>query len=359
MNVAQTNGWTQLLTALDTAGKNVALDLSTSWRNPNGDFTTGSNAGTGIALASLHQIESIILPYNASVTSIGNSAFRFLTNLTSVTIGNNVTSIGQFAFVATGLTSIVIPDSVITIDLSAFSQSTALRNVTIGNSVTSIGNNAFDGCTSLTSVTLPNNQNFRIIGNYMFSNTALTSIVIPNSVTTIGNNAFERCTTLTSIVLPNSVTSIGQFAFSGCTGLTSVILPNNPNFTTINLSTFANSGLTSIVIPNSVTSIGNRAFQDCTSLASVTIGSGVTSIGEDTFRNCASLTTVNFEGNTPPTIGGSVFLNTHSTLRILVPATRASVYRAAANFSATDVRNRIHSVGCQLDNPTSGGCICL
>ena len=92
--------------------------------------------------------------------------------------------------------------------------------------VSSIGNSAFNGCTGLTSITIPNSVTF--IGNSAFNGcTGLTSITIPNSVTSIGNSAFSSCTGLTSISIPNSVTSIGNSAFSGCTGLTSITIPNS------------------------------------------------------------------------------------------------------------------------------------
>ena len=82
------------------------------------------------------------------------------------------------------------------------------------------------------------------------------------SVTSIGNNAFEYCSGLTSVTIPNSVTSIGDHAFEGCSGLTSVTIPNS--VTSIGYAAFYGcSGLTSVTIPNSVTSIGNSAFAYC------------------------------------------------------------------------------------------------
>ena len=179
------------------------------------------------------------------VTSIGSSAFRGCTSLTSITIPNSVTSIEVAAFYGcSNLTSITIPDSVTSIGDSAFESCSNLTNITIPKSVTSIGYAAFADCSSLTSIT------------------------IPDSVTSIGDWAFISCSGLTSITIPDSVTSIGNYAFRYC------------------------SSLTSITIPDSVTSIGELAFDDCSSLTSITIPDSVTSIGKDAFQNCRNLTTI-------------------------------------------------------------------
>ena len=89
-------------------------------------------------------------------------------------------------------------------------------------SVTSIGGFAFNNCSSLTSITIPNSVTS--IGSSAFSNcSSLTSVTIPNSVTSIGSSAFSKCSSLTSITIPNSVTSIGIYAFGYCSSLTSVV----------------------------------------------------------------------------------------------------------------------------------------
>ena len=130
-----------------------------------------------------------------------------------------------------------------------------------------IGNDAFNGCSGLTSITIPNSVTSIDYGAF-WNCTGLTSITIPNSVTSIDYNAFRGCTGLTSIVIGNSVTSIGNNAFRDCTGLTS------------------------IVIGNSVTSIGDYAFYKCTGLTSVEIPNSVTSIGDGAFCDCSGLRTV-------------------------------------------------------------------
>ena len=120
---------------------------------------------------------------------------------------------------------------------------------------------------------------------------ALTSVEIPNSVTTIGDSAFSKCTSLTSVEIPNSVTTIEDAAFYGCTSLTSIEIPNS--VTKIDRWTFFGcSSLVSIQIPNSVTEIGESAFSCCWHLTSVEIPNSVTTIGEDAFNSCDSLVSI-------------------------------------------------------------------
>jgi len=133
-----------------------------------------------------------------------------------------VTSIGDHAFGdCTGLTSVVIPNSVMSIGESAFSHCWGLTSIEIPNSVTSIGGGAFWGCSGLTSIEIPNSVTS--IGDHAFYEcSGVTSMEIPNSVTSIGEYAFEGCTGLTSLTIGNNVTSIGDCAFGGCSGLTSL-----------------------------------------------------------------------------------------------------------------------------------------
>ena len=185
-------------------------------------------------------------------------------------------------------------------------------------SVTSIGNYAFDGCSNLQSVTIPNSVTS--IGNSAFKGCSrLQSLTIPKSVTSIGNYAFDGCSNLQSVTIPESVTTIGIHAFSGCSSLQSVTIPNSVT----GIGNYAFSGcssLQSITIPNSVTSIGNNAFQYCHNLQSVTIPNSVTSIGNDAFSYCSNLQSVTINGN--PKIEGSAFWGTPATVTMNLTASK-------------------------------------
>ncbi len=161
--------------------------------------------------------------------------------------GVPVTSIGYEAFkYCYDISSVIIPDSIISISDFAFHGCQSLKSIAIPESVTSIGNGAFCYCDLLESVSIP--DSITIISDNLFRYcSSLTSITIPDSVTSIAFRAFSDCTSLTSIIIPNSVTSIGFYAFEACPSITSIILPD------------------------SVNSIGCAAFANCESLKSVTI----------------------------------------------------------------------------------------
>ena len=170
----------------------------------------------------------------------------------------------QITYCETGAEAVVIPD---TID---------------GKSVASIGNWAFEDCTSLTSITIPDSVT-EIGLCAFFSCSSLTSITIPDSVTSIGESAFEDCTSLKSITIPDSVTSIGDGAFIGCSSLTEIkVASENSNYVSVN-GVLYNKDKTTIIcypagkkgnnykIPDGVTSIDNGAFEGCTSLTAIDV----------------------------------------------------------------------------------------
>ena len=247
-----------------------------------------------------------VLVIDNSIESISYFAFYSCSSLTSITIPNSVKSIDYNAFEGcTSLTSITIPDSVESIDYYAFSNCTSLTSITIPNSVTEIMLGAFSGCTVLESITVADgNAVYHSDGNCLIETNTKTLLagcknsVIPTdgSVTSIYYSAFEGCTNLTSITIPNSVESIGGSAFRYCTNLTSITIPDSVK--SIGESAFSGcTSLESITIPNSVTSIGSSAFEGCESLTSITIPNSVENIGNSAFSGCNNLNKVYYKGN--------------------------------------------------------------
>jgi hypothetical protein len=273
-------------------------------------------------------LTSVTIPN--SVTSIGEYVFAGCSGLTSVTLPDSVTSIEDWAFSnCDGLTSVILPDSVTSIGNYAFAGCSSLTSVIIGNSVTSIGYSAFASCSNLTSIVVDESNTIYSSQDGVLYNKAKTMLIlypggksggftIPDSVTSIGDGAFSGCQGLTSVTIPNSVTSIGDGAFANCDGLTSVVIPDS--VTSIGGLAFQLcDGLTSVTIGNGVTSIDNFAFGYCTGLTSVVIPNSVTSIGVGAFAWCSELTTAYFNGNAP-SMGLNVFYSCSSNFTVCYTA---------------------------------------
>ena len=244
--------------------------------------------------------------------SICSRAFENCTNITSITIPNNVSiasdafegctiekatmSVGAFGIIKnnSNLKEIVITSTDDFWDTNMipeewFRDCVNLTSVTICEGIKRIGNYAFYGCSNLTNVTIP--SSVTDIDNSAFSNcTSLSSITLPESITGIGHFAFYGCTSLSNITIPEGVIGIGQRAFSGCTNLTSITIPSS--VTSLFREAFANcTGLTSVTFAKNskLTNIENNTFENCTNLTNVTIGEGVTSISGDAFSGCSNL----------------------------------------------------------------------
>lgn len=307
------------------------------------DYVTSISSS---AFSGCFSLQSITLPF------IGGSTYSsyplgYIFGSTSYTGG--VATRQKYLYSATSITSNIyyIPSKLQSVTITgsnipfgAFSNCTNITSVTIGNNVTSIASSAFEGCTGLTSVNISdivawcnisfgdaNANPFYYADDLYINGELVTQIVIPDSITSISPYAFSYCTSLTSITVSENVTNIGDYAFSNCTGLDNITIPQN--VTNIGASVFHNcknlksievandndvyksidgnlytydgriliqyaigKTATEFAVSNSVTSIEAYAFAYCSSLVEIMVPDSVDSIGACAFFECSSLETI-------------------------------------------------------------------
>jgi hypothetical protein len=243
------------------------------------------------------------------VTAIAQWAFAAESSeVTSVSIGTNVTSIGRFAFSNCGKLSLVI----------------------IPNSVNSIGTEAFANCSSLIGILVGNgNPNYCDLNGVLFNKNQTTLIQYPgaaagdytppNWVTTIGEAAFGGCGGLTKVSIPEGVSEIGEYAFDGCTSLTEIAVDNgNETYSSIN-GVLTDQRQTTLIkypegktgnynVPKSIRTLGDYAFANNMGLSNVTGAESVTKIGNAAFANCMNLTSISIP-NSVISLGDSALSN--------------------------------------------------
>ena len=284
----------------------------------------------------------------SGVTSIGGYAFRYCSGITSVIF--RCPNVESWFSNFVSIQEVIIDEGVTSIGYGAFSGCRGLTSVSISKSVTNISSNAFENCSSL-----PVSDNIRYADTYAVKaiDKGLTTYTIREGTKWIGGQCFEGCTSLTSVTIPNSVTSIGEYAFDRCTGLTSVTIPNSVTYlsgfsncfsltsvtipesvTSIGIEAFRYcTSLTSITIPNSVTSIDQRAFNGCYGLTSITIPNSVTSIGQNAFFACSNLTSVKVCWSRPLANGAAFDADVKKNAVLYVPKGTAMMYMAAEGWS--------------------------
>ena len=272
--------------------ENVELDGSTAKKVKICSFPTGTTIIDGSFRSS--ELTTVNLP--DSLVTIQDYAF-FDNFISSITIPDNTTSIGDWAFYGNLLETVVIGDGVTTIGESVFANQTNLSSVTLGSSVQNIGQGAFDGC-NIASITLP--DSLLIIGYSAFGRNSLTSVTIPNNVITLGGDNsgyygpfYEN--NISSLTLGSSLQIIGA-------------------------RTFQSNQLTSVVIPDSVTEIGREAFS-YNLLTSVDLGIGVQYIRNSAFAGSGGtptnqITSITIPDSTIEIEGGAFSNNAISSLTL-------------------------------------------
>lgn len=311
--------------------KNTSTNENRVYANTIRNIRIGNNANISddafYACASLSTIT-----ISDSVTSIGEYAFRYCYSIRSITIPNSVTSIESNSFYyCNSLTIVTIPNSVTSIGTYAFNYCYSLSSITLPNSITSIPNYMFDLCYSISNITIP--DSVTSIGEYTFRYCySLSNIVIPNSVTSIGQHVFDECRALGEVTISDSMTSIANSMFYNCSALTDIIITDS--VTSIEPGAFYGCySLANVIIPNSVTNIGQSAFSYCYCFSKITIPDSVTSIGQSAFFYCNGVKEYHIQPIVPPTAGSSIFPSLSSDSIIYVPKGKLNDYKTATNWS--------------------------
>ena len=404
----------------DSTANSCGENLTWSFDEENGVLTisgTGDmydyDAGNSPWAGYESQILSIVI--EEGVASVGNLAFMNCTEATTLTVPDSLTSIGECAFMSTGITEIVLPGCVTSIGLCAFSDCSNLtsftildsedtsaetvfegtyscftncsnlKTVTLGNTVKNIPANMFMECAALTNVTV--SDSLVSIGECAFMYTGIMEIVLPGSVTSIGECAFGSCSDLTSFTILDSKDSSAEtvldYPFARCYNLKTIVLGNTvkniptqmfidcPALTNVNVSdslvsigesAFMYTGITEIVLPGSVTSIGENAFgscsnlerfeikdaentdtetvfeagiscfEECDNLKTVVLGNTVKNIPDEAFLYRTALTNVTLS-NSLVSIGDNAFGSCSSLEEIVIPANVTSIGEGAFAFS--------------------------
>ena len=236
----------------------------------------------------------------APVVGLADYAFYGRKGITTVLLGENITSIGEYAFADTDITDLRIEGGITQLGAHAFDQCHLTYYEKEGLQFLPswedpYGIAVLDGTfvsysqEKLFTHALIKPGTTEIVEKALYEHKELETIAIPATVTSIGKKAFAWCESLSSIILPSSITEIGDDAFYNCYALTSAALPSQLTVIPSSLFCYCRP-LSSITIPSSVTAIGSSAFYACSALKTVAIPSSVTAIGYDAFQGCSSIT---------------------------------------------------------------------
>ena len=228
------------------------------------------------------------------VTAIDDWAFGFCENLTAVTIPEGVMTIGRYAFRnCSNLTTVSVPNSVVEIGRAAFDYCSNLKRIYVGESNTAYSSDQH-------GVLFNQDKTILILAPGGLSE----EYRVPVGVTTIEDIAFAGCSSLTSVVIPDSVTSIGECALNGCEALSAIwVDKNNATYSNDDFGVLFSKDKTSLIkvpnrisgdytIPDGVITIGDYAFNGCGILTGVTIADSVTTIGYEAFGWCEGLSAI-------------------------------------------------------------------
>ncbi len=238
--------------------------------------------GTGIVDENL-VIEGVYR--NKPVTSIDEYAFRGNQTIVSVTIGENITSIGDNAFLnCQNLEKVILPSTLKTMGASCFQSNPSLKEIVIPDGVTELPENGFAYCESLQRIVF--GKNVQTIGSSCFQDcNALTEITIPDSVIRLDESCFAGCKNLKTVHIGANLQKMSNYTFYGCDALENVDFSSAKNLKEIDQNVFSYCrSLKEITLSNSIEKIASQAFTECSALEKITIPESVKEIGENAFQ---------------------------------------------------------------------------
>ena len=280
----------------------------------------------------------------------GDSAGKTV-NIPSDIDGSHIERIGEYAFNGCKMVNITIPETVMMIESFAFNDCSEIQRIVIPNEVYFIDGNPFTGCAKLVNISLdPKHPTLQVTSDgalyskrnkmllcYPCSKTERNFSVMSGTIT-IGKNAFFGCSQLQSINLPSTVTGINDGAFQGCTGLISVTLPES--LLTIGELAFAGcSALKGISIPKQVSRIERSSFFNCVELTNISFPEGLTKIEDMAFSGCRSLQEIHLPASTIG-IGDKAFFGCSSLTDAYIPVSVTEIGESA--FDNCSVRLYMH-----------------
>lgn len=247
---------------------------------------------------------------------LADYAFTNCSNMKTVSLGQNVSSIGKNAFSrCSSIETIDIPDNVTVLNEFTFESCTSLKSITIKEKMTDIKNYAFNNCTSLKNVIIADSEADLNLGsngsNPLFNSCPLENVYIGrninyNKTSNYGYSPFYRNTFLKSVEITDKETEISENEFYGCTNLQRV------------------------TIGDGITAIGNWAFSGCQSLKYFAFGSQVATIGQEAFSDCAAVTEIISKAATPPVCGTQALDDINKwDCKLYVPDGCMAAYEAA------------------------------
>ena len=291
------------------------------------------------------------------ITEVGERAFYWCTNCTSVTLPSSLTAIREYGFNnLRALQYITLPENLQIIESCAFSECAALKSITLPDSVHTVGSSAFSNCPGLTSATLSAGMT-KVPNSMFFNDKKLQTVVIPEGITSIGDTVFSGCA-LRSFHFPATLVSLGSSVFGDCAYLQEyTVAEGNPSFKAVNgvlftadgktllsypgakygsytvpegteyiaSSAFRGSHISSINFGTTLKEIGRYSFSYCTSLTSVTFPSNVTKICDSAFRSCTYLRNIYFENDSVTIESGGVFAECDSLVSISLPSNLSEI----------------------------------